>query len=206
MTERSGRARRGPTAPRGFLKDYVAASNDAATATEQVFINALRGAEDSLVGFISTGKLEFQGLAGSILVDLTRMSVRQTITAPLADALQSAFAGGGLFGLFHEGGIAGERPPAVRYADAAVFYHAPRYHGGGRLRPAAGRGPDPSRGAASWWCRPSGSCARRRRHASSGRSLWLSMSPPLTRAPSVRARARSRPTWRARLIGRAETR
>ena len=35
------------------------------------------------------------------------------------------------FGLFHEGGIAGERPPAVRYADAAVFEHAPRYHGGG---------------------------------------------------------------------------
>ena len=39
-------------------------------------------------------------------------------------------AGGG-FGLFHEGGIVGERPPAVRYADAAVFEHAPRYHGGG---------------------------------------------------------------------------
>jgi hypothetical protein len=30
-----------------------------------------------------------------------------------------------------DGGIAGERPPAVRYADAAVFEHAPRYHGGG---------------------------------------------------------------------------
>jgi hypothetical protein len=56
------------------------------------------------------------------------MAVRQTITAPLAGALQSGFAGagGGLFGLFHEGGIAGERPPAVGYADAAVFEHAPR--------------------------------------------------------------------------------
>jgi hypothetical protein len=39
--------------------------------------------------------------------------VRQTLTAPLAGALQSAFAGGGLFGLFHEGGIAGERPAAA---------------------------------------------------------------------------------------------
>ena len=114
-----------------FLKDYVAESNDAATATERAFANAFSGAEDSLVGFISTGKLEFQGLADSILADLARMTVRQTITAPLAGALQSAFAGGGLFGLFHEGGIAGERPPAVRYADAAVFEHAPRYHGGG---------------------------------------------------------------------------
>ena len=114
-----------------FLKDYVAESNDAAAATERAFANAFCGAEDALVGFISTGKLEFQGLADSILADLTRMTVRQTITAPLAGALQSAFAGGGLFGQFHEGGIAGERPPAVRYADAAVFEHAPRYHGGG---------------------------------------------------------------------------
>jgi lambda family phage tail tape measure protein len=114
-----------------FLKDYVAETNDAATATEQAFANAFRGAEDALVGFISTGKLEFQSLADSILADLTRMTVRQTITAPLAGALQGAFAGGGLVGLFHEGGIAGARPPAVRYTDAALFEHAPRYHGGG---------------------------------------------------------------------------
>jgi hypothetical protein len=33
-------------------------------------------------------------------------------------ALQSAFSGGGLFGLFHGGGVVGERPPASRYADA----------------------------------------------------------------------------------------
>jgi hypothetical protein len=39
-------------------------------------------------------------------------------------------AGGG-FGLFHEGGIVGERPPATRYANAAVFEHAEHYHGGG---------------------------------------------------------------------------
>jgi lambda family phage tail tape measure protein len=114
-----------------FLKDYVAGSSDAAAATERVFANAFSGAEDALVGFISTGKLEFQGLADSILADLTRMTVRQTITAPIAGALQSAFAGGGLAGLFHEGGIVGEQPSASRYADAAVFEHAARYHGGG---------------------------------------------------------------------------
>ena len=114
-----------------FLQDYVAESNDAATATEQAFANAFSGAEDALVGFISTGKLEFRSLADSILADLSCMTVRQTLTAPLAGALQSAFAGGGLFGLFHQGGIAGERPPAARYADAGIFDHAPRYHGGG---------------------------------------------------------------------------
>jgi lambda family phage tail tape measure protein len=136
-------------APR-FLKDYVAESNDAATATERAFANAFSGAEDSLVGFIGTGKLEFQGLADSILADLARTTVRQTITAPLAGALQSAFAGGGLFGLFHEGGIAGEHPTVVRYADAAVFDHAPRYHGGGFTGPASCRTrsrSSPARGA-----------------------------------------------------------
>ena len=45
--------------------------------------------------------------------------------------------------------------------------------------------------------------ARRRRHGSSARSPWSSTSPPLMRAPFVRGRARSRPTWRARSIGRA---
>ena len=114
-----------------FLKDYVAESNDAATATEQAFANAFSGAEDSLVGFISSGKLEFRGLADSILADVARTTVRQTITAPLAGALRSAFAGDGLLGLFHQGGIAGERPPDARNADAGIFDHAPRYHGGG---------------------------------------------------------------------------
>jgi hypothetical protein len=67
----------------------------------------------------------------AILADLARMTVRQTITAPLAGSLQGAVAGGGLFGLFHEGGTAGERPPAARYVDASVFENALRYHGGG---------------------------------------------------------------------------
>jgi hypothetical protein len=127
-----------------FLKDYVAESNDAATATERAFANAFGGAEDALAGFITSGKLQFRDLADSILADLARMTVRQTLTAPLASALQGAFAGGDLFGLFQEGGIAGAHPPAVRYADAAVFEDAPRYHGGGfrRLRPPAGRRAD----------------------------------------------------------------
>ena len=47
--------------------------------------------------------------------------------------------------------------------------------------------------------------ARRRRHGSSARSPWWSTSPPLMRPPFVRGRARSRPTWRARSIGRAGT-
>lgn len=46
-----------------FLKDYVAESQDAAAATERAFASAFNGAEDALVGFITSGKLEFRGLA-----------------------------------------------------------------------------------------------------------------------------------------------
>lgn len=38
-----------------FLQDYVAESEDAASATERAFATAFGGAEDALVGFISTG-------------------------------------------------------------------------------------------------------------------------------------------------------
>jgi lambda family phage tail tape measure protein len=69
--------------------------HDAATATERAFANAFGGAEDSLVGLISTGKLEFRSLADSIIADITRMAVRQTITAPIAGLLQGAVASGG---------------------------------------------------------------------------------------------------------------
>jgi lambda family phage tail tape measure protein len=113
-----------------FLKDYVAESQDAAAATEQAFASAFGGAEDALVGFATTGRLELKSLADTILADVSRLAVRQSITGPLAGLLQGGFAGGGLFGLFHEGGIAGE-PSALRYADSALFDHATRYHGGG---------------------------------------------------------------------------
>jgi lambda family phage tail tape measure protein len=70
-----------------FLKDYVAESQDAASATERAFGQAFSGAEDALTGFATTGRLEFKGLADSILADITRMAVRQTITAPIAGLL-----------------------------------------------------------------------------------------------------------------------
>ena len=127
-----------------FLKDYVAESNDAATATERAFANAFGGAEDALVGFITSGKLEFQGLADSILADLARMTVRQTHHGPArrcsAERVRRrravrpvprgrhrrrAAAGGALC-----------RCRGVR-ARAAL----PRWRLR-RLRPAAGRGPD----------------------------------------------------------------
>jgi lambda family phage tail tape measure protein len=49
-----------------------------------------------LTGFATTGRLGFKSLADSIIADITRMTVRQTITAPIAGLLQGAVASGGL--------------------------------------------------------------------------------------------------------------
>jgi hypothetical protein len=74
-----------------FLKDYVAESNDTAAATEQAFANAFSGAEDSLVGFITSGKLEFQGLVDSILSDLERYDTRQIALRYRKEVLRDTF-------------------------------------------------------------------------------------------------------------------
>ncbi|MDX1699242.1 MAG: tape measure protein [Melioribacteraceae bacterium] len=62
---------------------------------EDVMVNALKGMEDALVEFVQTGKLSFKDLADSIIADITRMIIRQQITAPLAGALGGAGAGSG---------------------------------------------------------------------------------------------------------------
>ena len=90
---------------------------DVASVTEDAVTNAFKGAEDALVEFVSTGKLEVSGLVDSILEDLSRIAVRKGITAPLADAIglggetksDSGGGGGGFFGsLFGGSGGGGD--------------------------------------------------------------------------------------------------
>ena len=108
--------------------------------------------------------------------------------------------------MFHQGGVVGERPPATRYADVAVFEHAPRYHGGG----FAGSGllPDevPIIARRGELVVPPERVVREEKTAREQRPITVVVNvTALTRAPFVQARARSRPTWRARSIGRAGT-
>ena len=66
-------------------------------------VRAFKGAEDALVNFVKTGKLDFKSLVDSILSDLARMAIRQSITKPLFNAISSAI-GGGLSGGLGGGG------------------------------------------------------------------------------------------------------
>lgn len=70
---------------------------DVASVAENALVNAFQSAEDALVQFVSTGKLDFRSLVDSILQDLTRLAIRQSIIAPLANALgMGGNAGGGI--------------------------------------------------------------------------------------------------------------
>jgi lambda family phage tail tape measure protein len=74
------------------LQNYFDSTQDTYGQIQDVVTNAFQGAEDALVKFAQTGKLSFSDLANSILSDLARIAIRQSITGPLANAI---FGGGG---------------------------------------------------------------------------------------------------------------
>tara|TARA_R100000655_G_scaffold7848_5_gene20898 strand:- start:5531 stop:7273 length:1743 start_codon:yes stop_codon:yes gene_type:complete len=57
-----------------------------------VVIKGIKGMEDALVKFVETGKLNFKDLTRSIISDMARMAIQQSITKPLTNFI------GGLFG------------------------------------------------------------------------------------------------------------
>lgn len=62
---------------------------------EATLVNAFNSAEDALVEFVTTGKVNFKSLVDSILADLTRLLARQAISG-LLNSLGGG--GGGFFG------------------------------------------------------------------------------------------------------------
>ncbi|MGE4486373.1 MAG: phage tail tape measure C-terminal domain-containing protein [Synergistaceae bacterium] len=81
----------------GLVKKY----EDSAATIENALTSAFQGAEDALVKFVKTGKLDFSSLVDSMLEQMLRMSIQQQILAPLAGWMSgaSSSASGGLTGL-----------------------------------------------------------------------------------------------------------
>lgn len=61
------------------LTDYIDHATNAAEQTRNALTNAFKSAEDALVEFAKTGKLNFKALADSIITDLIRIQARQAI-------------------------------------------------------------------------------------------------------------------------------
>lgn len=115
------------------LADYATAAMDFGQQIGDALVGAFQAAEDALVEFVESGKLDIKSLATSIIADFARIGIRGYIMGPLANAL------GGLIGgpvgqaltsafVQHTGGAAGSGP--VRAVSAANFVNAPRLHNG----------------------------------------------------------------------------
>ncbi|KAK69094.1 phage tail tape measure protein, lambda family [Bordetella bronchiseptica 980-2] len=119
------------------LGNYVDSALNVASSIEGAVTNAFTGMDDALTGFVRTGKLSFKDLADSIISDMVRIAIQQSITGPLAGALggllgswmgsSSAVSGSSLQGI---GGTAGGLLDSIQFSSGG-------YTGdGGRFEPA----------------------------------------------------------------------
>jgi phage-related minor tail protein len=81
-----------------LTKEKVEESKTAAESMQYVFTNAFKDMEASLVSFVQTGKLDFSSLAESIIADMARIAIQQSVTKPLTASLTSLFG-------FADGGV-----------------------------------------------------------------------------------------------------
>ena len=56
-----------------------------------VVVKGIKGMEDALVNFVTTGKLNFRNLANSMIADMARIAIQQTITKPFTNFITGLF-------------------------------------------------------------------------------------------------------------------
>jgi hypothetical protein len=100
------------------LQRYAEDATRVADSVDRLFTRAFGNMEDALVEFVKTGKLTFHSLAESIVDDLIRIQIQQSITTPL-----SKLIGAGLSSLFPGTTTAGP-------VDINAIFPAPRAAGG----------------------------------------------------------------------------
>lgn len=116
------------------FKDYSDEVANVYDSIGNVARDAIGGMEDSLVDFVTTGKLSFKDLADSIIKDLARIAIQQSITGPLSNALGGLFGGG-----FNSSGMVslGNAGSTGTYGFGHVGWATGGYTGhGGKYEPA----------------------------------------------------------------------
>lgn len=81
------------------VANYFEEVNNLSQLTEDATIRAMRGMEDALTSFVANGKLSFRDLANSIIQDLIRIQIRQSITMPLAGMINNFLNPGSPMGI-----------------------------------------------------------------------------------------------------------
>ena len=127
-------------------KDFKGSIKSISEETADATVKAFKGMEDALVEFTMTGKLNFKDMARSIVADLIRIQIRQSMLgwiskglnffgtsgtpAPVEDhsifTPKASMAGGGFTGLgARSGGIDGKGGfPAILHPNETVIDHA----------------------------------------------------------------------------------
>lgn len=89
-----------------YLEDQIAKATgtvkeqgEQLSIMERIGQTAFKGLEDSLMTFVSTGKLNFKGFVSSILLDLARLILQINVIQPMLSGFSKSFSsGGGGFG------------------------------------------------------------------------------------------------------------
>ncbi len=81
------------------LQSGLAGATDVAGAMENTVVNAFGAAEDALVSFVTTGKVDFAGLVDGILADLTRLLAKMLLLNIINNQTGGAAGGGGAEGI-----------------------------------------------------------------------------------------------------------
>lgn len=137
---------------RSSLRTYIEDATNAAKQAERAVTSAFKGMEDAMVQFVTTGKVDFNSLANSIIADLVRIQIQKMITLPLAGWMSGlnlfggSSGGNGIGGAFpagatdlmsggtmvaHTGGLIGSDVLATRSVGLHHFDGAQRFHTGG---------------------------------------------------------------------------
>lgn len=110
------------------LQDYAGTAENVFSSVGDVVTKAFKGMEDALTDFVMTGKLDFASLANSIIADMVRIAIQQSITGPLAAAAMSFFpmAKGGVIpmqpgGGYAKGGAFDQGIPSMAFAKGDAF-------------------------------------------------------------------------------------
>jgi lambda family phage tail tape measure protein len=103
------------------MRNYLDEISNVAKQSESLFSKAFKGMEDALVKFVRTGKLDFASLADSIVNDLIRIQIQQSIIKPIAGAVDSAGGLGGLFSSIFGSGSGGSAAASSTGATSSTW-------------------------------------------------------------------------------------
>lgn len=134
LDERIRKERDWTTGARVGLQEYMDATTHAANLARGLWTRTFQSLEDALVDFVKTGKLNFRSLADSIITELIRIHIKQSVMTPLVGTAEKPglltqglnSLGKALFGAlpgFASGGapapnswnVVGERGPELAY-------------------------------------------------------------------------------------------